>query len=130
MSINFVNFNAVPSEKCAICLTPLDENVKGHGKHLFHDECIQQWIKIQSVCPICKVPVEAKSVLGEQTYSKWKVGVGFACVLIVAQIAGLIFALNKNDDPVKASLAPFFGIAFVGFEIGMLFAFTQEIPEF
>lgn len=28
-----------------------------NGKHMFHEECIERWLKSNNTCPLCKEPV-------------------------------------------------------------------------
>ena len=43
---------------CAICLEDIESEVQFLPCiHAFHGECINEWIREQPVCPICKVPV-------------------------------------------------------------------------
>ena len=48
--------------ECAICLSNFETNQKViplpcNKLHVFHEECIQQWISHQDICPLCKNPV-------------------------------------------------------------------------
>lgn len=41
---------------CSICLEENNENItKLNCEHLFHTECISEWTKLQSNCPICRI---------------------------------------------------------------------------
>ena len=48
------------TESCPICLDvmKIDDNEKELGsmecEHTFHKDCIIEWVKIQSICPICR----------------------------------------------------------------------------
>lgn len=47
---------------CAICLGEFEKgdcvSVLPRCKHMFHNDCIKQWMPVKSVnCPICRVPV-------------------------------------------------------------------------
>ncbi|KAK4361736.1 hypothetical protein RND71_016977 [Anisodus tanguticus] len=53
--------NCVDHLVCIICLSDvsLDESrrvltICGHG---FHTHCIDSWLKINSICPLCRIPV-------------------------------------------------------------------------
>ncbi|XP_013408486.1 E3 ubiquitin-protein ligase arkadia [Lingula anatina] len=51
-------------EKCTICLSELeeDEDVRRLPcMHLFHIECVDQWLVTNKRCPICRVDIEAGS---------------------------------------------------------------------
>lgn len=53
-------------EKCTICLTDFgeEEDVRRLPcMHLFHIECVDQWLPTNKRCPICRVDIEHK---GEQ----------------------------------------------------------------
>ncbi|KAL5804501.1 hypothetical protein ACOSQ3_031301 [Xanthoceras sorbifolium] len=50
------------STDCAVCL---EDFVDGDScrilivcNHIFHSNCIDQWLKYQSTCPICRKPVD------------------------------------------------------------------------
>ena len=45
---------------CAICLVEFFENDKGcelSCRHTYHDDCIKEWLGINSSCPLCRQPV-------------------------------------------------------------------------
>jgi hypothetical protein len=43
------------TEDCSICFTELNENpVKLKCNHIFHKDCISQWVKSSATCPICR----------------------------------------------------------------------------
>lgn len=46
-------------ESCSICICEFEkgEEVTIHPscKHMFHYECIVQWLKVKNICPLCKV---------------------------------------------------------------------------
>lgn len=51
-------------EECAICITKFSEGdssliaeLNCHNKHIFHLKCIQNWVKLNDVCPICRTPI-------------------------------------------------------------------------
>lgn len=49
---------AYDQTSCSICLDDLDRNIKQLScKHQFHAKCINEWIKRQRTCPMCKTPV-------------------------------------------------------------------------
>ena len=53
-------------EKCTICLSDFgeEEDVRRLPcMHLFHIECVDQWLPTNKRCPICRVDIEHK---GEQ----------------------------------------------------------------
>ena len=42
---------------CTICLAPINEGQRVgilHCNHLFHAECLQEWIQRRNVCPLCQ----------------------------------------------------------------------------
>ena len=53
-----------PDEECGICLNPLtdeedvltDQDICGNFKckHHFHCGCVQQWLEVNQICPICR----------------------------------------------------------------------------
>jgi len=51
------------TEKCTICLSDFEdtEDVRRLPcMHLFHIECIDQWLSSNKRCPICRVDIETK----------------------------------------------------------------------
>lgn len=51
-------------EKCTICLSEFEdgEDVRRLPcMHLFHIECVDQWLTTNKKCPICRVDIEAGS---------------------------------------------------------------------
>lgn len=49
-------------EKCTICLSEFEENEDVRRlpcMHLFHIECVDQWLTTNKRCPICRVDIEA-----------------------------------------------------------------------
>jgi hypothetical protein len=46
---------------CAICLEP-DVDVVTHCNHMFHKQCIHEWIKMNTSCPNCRTPLELTRV--------------------------------------------------------------------
>lgn len=48
---------------CTICLGELDKNssfctLHCHQTHIFHEDCILEWIKNENGCPICRTPIK------------------------------------------------------------------------
>lgn len=43
-------------DTCAVCLDSFEEKkvIKLRCNHLFHSECISNWIEYQTTCPICR----------------------------------------------------------------------------
>jgi hypothetical protein len=64
IKLSLVHINEV--SVCAICL---NEHQVGedacqmpcHKNHIFHPECIQQWLERQKSCPLCKTPCQQPS---------------------------------------------------------------------
>uniref|UniRef100_A0A182K899 RING-type E3 ubiquitin transferase n=2 Tax=Pyretophorus TaxID=44537 RepID=A0A182K899_9DIPT len=49
------------SEKCTICLSQfeIDNDVRRLPcMHLFHKDCVDQWLVTNKHCPICRVDIE------------------------------------------------------------------------
>ncbi|CAF0746850.1 unnamed protein product [Brachionus calyciflorus] len=52
-------------EKCTICLNEYEnsENVRRLPcMHLFHVNCVDQWLKMNKKCPMCRVDIETKII--------------------------------------------------------------------
>lgn len=48
-----------PAIKCIICYDTESDTFTAIGcGHRYHDHCLQIWLNINSICPICQVPVE------------------------------------------------------------------------
>jgi hypothetical protein len=50
-------------EACAICLdefceTKLIAELKCNSKHIFHLDCLTEWVKKNDICPICRQRIE------------------------------------------------------------------------
>mmetsp|Transcript_34556 Transcript_34556/g.40005 ORF Transcript_34556/g.40005 Transcript_34556/m.40005 type:complete len:316 (-) Transcript_34556:30-977(-) len=44
--------------ECSICIDLLNENTVRLGcSHLFHRQCISQWLEIHNACPVCREPI-------------------------------------------------------------------------
>ena len=41
-------------EECTICLSNNKNLIKLECSHVFHHKCINEWIKINPTCPICR----------------------------------------------------------------------------
>ncbi len=57
------NSVAFAQASCAICLLDYKYGeeicaLACHDLHIFHEECIQEWLKKQSTCPICRKEIE------------------------------------------------------------------------
>jgi E3 ubiquitin-protein ligase Arkadia len=60
------------SEKCTICLCQyeLDVDVRRLPcMHLFHRDCVDQWLVTNKLCPICRVDIETKYQNKDSKYS-------------------------------------------------------------
>lgn len=67
--LSFWSYNLTTNTDCTVCRCNLNTNsiyaqdkgkdsivVSGVCGHSFHYECIQPWIKINPICPICSTP--------------------------------------------------------------------------
>jgi hypothetical protein len=48
-------------ENCTICVSKyqIGENVTElNCKHIFHTECISEWVKYKSECPVCRQSID------------------------------------------------------------------------
>ncbi|CAH1790296.1 unnamed protein product [Owenia fusiformis] len=62
----------IQMDKCTICLSELeeDEDVRRLPcMHLFHCECVDQWLMTNQKCPICRVDIEAGSKGDSDAYA-------------------------------------------------------------
>jgi len=54
--------NIMESHSCSICLVNFDEGeniiMLPECKHVYHDTCLDQWLKINSACPYCRFNVK------------------------------------------------------------------------
>ncbi|KAJ1627267.1 hypothetical protein T492DRAFT_555022, partial [Pavlovales sp. CCMP2436] len=47
----------ISEEPCCICLENLSPGQRAcvlECAHLFHERCIQHWLRVQAACPLCK----------------------------------------------------------------------------
>ena len=57
-------------ERCSICLTDLEDRIKIlRCDHSYHTECIDQWLNIKDICPICRTTTKE---IKEKSYF-WKI---------------------------------------------------------
>jgi hypothetical protein len=63
-SASFTNYNCqtvlILAQVCCICLTKYgddDELRELPCNHLFHVQCVDKWLKINAVCPLCKTEI-------------------------------------------------------------------------
>jgi E3 ubiquitin-protein ligase DOA10 len=58
------NINKDGADKtCPICFEDFQENedvipLPCNEKHIFHDNCITEWLKNNNACPLCKKPID------------------------------------------------------------------------
>merc|ERR1712098_663425 len=51
--------NQNEEEHCSICLQELQENIfQTKCKHKFHKECLEKWLDVSRVCPLCKTALK------------------------------------------------------------------------
>ncbi len=52
--------NVVEKKGCAICLTDLESErvIKLPCEHFFHKECLVNWLRRSTVCPMCRNDIE------------------------------------------------------------------------
>ncbi|XP_058804281.1 uncharacterized protein LOC131671683 isoform X2 [Phymastichus coffea] len=59
--VKTVEINEDAIDKCTICLSEFEENEDVRRlpcMHLFHENCVDQWLCTNSCCPICRVDIE------------------------------------------------------------------------
>lgn len=54
-------------KECYICYDPFEENhivykVPCRGKHIFHKDCIDRWVQVNSSCPYCRDPISLEDI--------------------------------------------------------------------
>jgi hypothetical protein len=52
---------------CPICITEFEKdqniiNLPCNKGHIFHEDCIGEWIRRDNTCPLCKAPITADSI--------------------------------------------------------------------
>jgi len=56
------NSNIMETNHCSICLVNFDEGedliMLPECKHVYHDTCLDQWLRINSACPYCRFNVK------------------------------------------------------------------------
>ena len=62
-STMFINYkdNSDDNLMCMVCLEPFkrhDQIGKLMCTHIFHKDCIYQWLKTNATCPLCREDVE------------------------------------------------------------------------
>ena len=55
------------NKECAICLSEFVEGEKVvplscNVQHYFHEQCIKQWIRTKTQCPLCRAEINAKDL--------------------------------------------------------------------
>ena len=50
-------------EGCVICMEDFADNSEKrvaelHCKHIFHEECLKEWVKKNTTCPTCRAPIK------------------------------------------------------------------------
>lgn len=56
-------------KECYICYEPFEENhivykVPCNGNHIFHKDCIDKWVTLNSSCPYCRDPIDLDNITG------------------------------------------------------------------
>ncbi|KAL0699528.1 hypothetical protein Bca4012_055650 [Brassica carinata] len=58
----FVFQGTVNDDSCCICLEKYGEKKRAVRKlectHMFHLDCIEEWLKVKRTCPLCQSPAE------------------------------------------------------------------------
>ena len=51
----YIDISPNNDDICSICLEKLNQNrvIKLRCNHLYHEKCIQQWLSIKKICPLC-----------------------------------------------------------------------------
>lgn len=81
-----------PAQSCSICMEVFDVNSDASGtinelpcQHLFHRDCIVEWLKRSSTCPLCrhKLPSDSSPEEGIDRGQTNELGVEYNAVLVV-----------------------------------------------
>jgi hypothetical protein len=53
------------ADKCSICLESYGSDPRHilSCRHMFHQRCITAWMKINPICPLCRLPVSSEAVV-------------------------------------------------------------------
>ena len=79
-SMPFFRFSSLKGSKegleCAVCISKFEDSdvlrLLPKCKHAFHENCIDQWLKSHSSCPLCRYKIDPKDVKSF-TYSRsWR----------------------------------------------------------
>ena len=59
------------NKQCTICFENYAEGeevvtLPCDTRHMFHDNCIKEWLKQKDTCPLCKTPVTADALRDQQ----------------------------------------------------------------
>ncbi|KAM3589868.1 hypothetical protein VKS41_000722 [Umbelopsis sp. WA50703] len=60
--MNFNDFTLDQLQPCAICTedyVPQEEALKLPCSHIFHQDCIVPWLRMNQTCPVCRFSVES-----------------------------------------------------------------------
>ncbi|GLT78923.1 hypothetical protein SLA2020_504410 [Shorea laevis] len=67
LPVTLVTNTAVPDTDCSICLVKFEDGDKvkvlPHCQHLYHFECVDQWLSTESSCPLCRSSIQIDSDL-------------------------------------------------------------------
>lgn len=55
------------TNECAICMVQFDEDTQVTPlpcdvRHYFHTECIEQWMREKTECPMCRTTIDAQKL--------------------------------------------------------------------
>lgn len=85
------------SNNCSICLTNMDDNLHVLTcKHTFHKECINNWIKKSTTCPICRsiitrYKIEYRTEDRRKYRTKYIFWMSFFCISVMFFIGSSIY---------------------------------------
>src|SRR5581483_2960393 len=80
---------------CSICLEEIIEGIELKCKHLYHNECISEWINVKYNCPCCNLDLKNDERL-RQTLPKREDYPHFQG-MDIEEFRGIIYIINNTE---------------------------------